>query len=71
MKQFETEKERAEYINEAMGELINGVHSFLEEAELIEEILLLSGMTLKEFAGKIGRTQGYVSNKLRLLRLPD
>ncbi len=71
MKQFETEKERAEYINEAMGELINGVRSFLEEAELIEEILLLSGMTQKEFAGKIGRTQGYVSNKLRLLRLPD
>lgn len=41
-----------------------------EEAEAIERMSLLFGLSQEEIAKKIGKSQSAVANKLRLLRLP-
>lgn len=43
----------------------------LEEAKSYKEILTLTGMTEKELGIKIGKSQGTIANKMRLLNLPS
>lgn len=43
----------------------------LEEARSYKEILTLTGMTEKELGIKIGKSQGTIANKMRLLNLPS
>lgn len=45
--------------------------NYWEEAEGLRALLNEFGMTQDELAEKIGKSQGAVANKLRLLRLPD
>jgi len=44
---------------------------FVEEAEGIERLIRLFGMSQEEAARRLGRSQSAVANKLRILRLPD
>lgn len=44
---------------------------FFEEAMAIERLLKGFGMTQEEVARKLGKSQSALSNKLRILRLPD
>ncbi len=43
---------------------------FLEEAAALKKILSESEITQGELAAKIGKTQSYIANKIRLLKLP-
>lgn len=43
---------------------------FIEEAEGINRLILLFGMSQEEAARRIGKSQSAVANKLRLLKLP-
>ena len=43
---------------------------FFEEADAIGRLMVCHGLTQEEVAGKIGKSQPAVANKLRLLRLP-
>ncbi len=43
---------------------------FLEAAESFREVLEEEGIRQRELAEKLGRSQGYIANKLRLLSLP-
>ncbi len=43
---------------------------FLEEAEAYERLLREFGMTQEELAARLGRSQSFIANRLRLLRLP-
>jgi ParB family chromosome partitioning protein len=46
--------------------------SFFDEAAAIEKLISYYGMTQEEAAGKLGKAQSTIANKLRLLRLtPD
>ena len=44
---------------------------FFEEAVAIEKLMTDHGLTQEEIAKKLGKAQSTLSNKLRLLRLPD
>ncbi len=44
---------------------------FIEEAQGIEQLIRLFGMSQEEAARRIGKSQSAVANKLRLLRLPE
>lgn len=44
---------------------------FIEEAQGINQLIKLFGMSQDEAARRIGKSQSAVANKLRLLRLPD
>lgn len=44
---------------------------FLEEAEAYQRLIQQFGLTQQEVATRVGRTQGAVANRLRLLRLPE
>lgn len=44
---------------------------FIEEAQGIEQLLRLFGMSQEEAARRIGKSQSAVANKLRLLKLPE
>lgn len=44
---------------------------FFEEAEAIERLIKGFGMSQEEVAKKLGKSQSALSNKLRLLRLPN
>lgn len=44
---------------------------FLEEAEAYERLIDQFGLTQAEVALRVGRSQGAVANRLRLLRLPE
>ena len=71
LKNFSTEKEREDFITETINVILRGNLHYFDEAEFYNDILLCGGITQIEFAMKIGRTQGYVSNKLRLLKLSE
>lgn len=43
----------------------------LEEAEIFRQAIDQYGLTAKELARRIGKTDGYVSQRLKLLNLPD
>ena len=43
----------------------------IEEAESYEQILKLSSMTEQELSQIVGKSQSFISNKLRLLKLPN
>lgn len=43
--------------------------SFFDEAEAVEKLIRLHGITQEEAAGMLGRSQSAIANKLRLLRL--
>lgn len=45
--------------------------NFVEEAEAYQALLEKHGMTQKELAERVGKKQSTVSNKLRVLNLPD
>lgn len=45
--------------------------NFIEEAEALSTLLEKHGFTQKELAERIGKNQSTVSNKLRILSLPD
>lgn len=45
--------------------------NFFEEAEGIDKVINMTEMTQEDFAKSIGKSQSYISNKLRLLRLND
>jgi ParB family chromosome partitioning protein len=44
---------------------------FFEEAVAIEKLITIHGLTQEEIAKKLGKAQSTLSNKLRLLRLPE
>lgn len=44
---------------------------FFEEAVAIEKLISIHGLTQEEIAKKLGKAQSTLSNKLRLLRLPE
>ena len=44
---------------------------FVEEAEGIQRLIRMFGLSQEEAARRIGKSQSAVANKLRLLRLPD
>lgn len=44
---------------------------FLEEAEAYDRLVRRFGLTQAEVAARVGRSQGAVANRLRLLRLPE
>ena len=44
---------------------------FIEEAEGLEQLIRLFGMSQEEAARRIGKSQSAVANKLRLLKLPE
>lgn len=44
---------------------------FLEEAEAYDRLVRQFGLTQAEVAARVGRSQGAVANRLRLLRLPE
>jgi ParB family chromosome partitioning protein len=44
---------------------------FVEEAQGIQQLIHLFGMSQEEAARRIGKSQSAVANKLRILRLPD
>lgn len=44
---------------------------FIEEAQGIDQLIKLFGMSQEEAARRIGKSQSAVANKLRLLRLPE
>lgn len=64
-------EEKEQYINEMIEKILRGNMDYFEEADFFEEILFKCGMTQYEFAKKIGRSQGYISNKMRLLKLSE
>jgi len=43
----------------------------IEEAKSYQAIMRQSGMTQEQLAGKIGKSQSAIANKIRLLNLPD
>lgn len=45
--------------------------NYFEEAEAYEKLLQRLGLTQKELADKIGKSQSFIANKLRLLSLED
>lgn len=45
--------------------------NFVEEAEAYQSLLEKHGMTQKELAERVGKKQSTISNKLRILNLPD
>lgn len=45
--------------------------SCIEEAEAYKRLLVEFGMTQEQLGVKLGKSQSYLSNKLRLLRLPE
>lgn len=45
--------------------------SFLEEADAIQKLMRVYGLSQEEAARKLGMAQSTLSNKLRLLRLPE
>ncbi len=47
-----------------------GLH-YLEEAEAFRAVIAEHGLTQAELAARVGRSQGMVANRLRLLSLPD
>lgn len=55
--------------------LVENIHrsnlSAVEEAASLQAIMVRSGWTQTELAGKLGRSQSSVANKLRLLRLEE
>ncbi len=55
--------------------LVENIHrsnlSAVEEAASLQAIMERSGWTQTELAGKLGRSQSSVANKLRLLRLEE
>jgi len=44
---------------------------FIEEAQAIDQLIRLFGMSQEEAARRIGKSQSAVANKLRLLKLPE
>ncbi|MBF7096076.1 nucleoid occlusion protein [Alkalibacter mobilis] len=42
---------------------------FIEEAESYKQLMELHGLTQEQIAGKVGKTQSTIANKLRLLKL--
>ena len=44
---------------------------FWEEAKALEKLIQTFGLSQEEAAGKVGKSQSAVANKLRLLKLPD
>lgn len=61
--------------NSALMALIENIHrsdlSFFEEAEAINNLVQIYGMTQGDAALRLGMAQSTVANKLRLLRLPE
>ncbi len=54
--------------------LVENIHrrdlDFIEEAEAIEKLIRVFGLSQDEAARRIGRSQSAVANKLRILKLP-
>jgi ParB family chromosome partitioning protein len=65
----------AEADDQQLIALVENIHrsdlSSVEEAESLQGILDKTGMTQRELARKVGRSQSSLANKLRLLKLDD
>lgn len=61
--------------NSAIFSLIENLQrqdlDFFEEAEAIDRLLSVYGMSREELAAKLGKARSTISNKLRLLQLPE
>lgn len=61
--------------NSAIFSLIENLQrqdlDFFEEAEAIERLLSVYGMSREELSAKLGKARSTISNKLRLLQLPE
>lgn len=61
--------------NSAIFSLIENLQrqdlDFFEEAEAIDSLLSVYGMSREELAAKLGKARSTISNKLRLLQLPE
>lgn len=61
--------------NSAIFSLIENLQrqdlDFFEEAEAIDRLLSVYGMSREELASKLGKARSTISNKLRLLQLPE